>query len=63
MKKSFDGWDFVTFLKGHKKVIYSLVGYGVGLLTTNSEVIATGSAFVFASIISIAEYYYKKINY
>lgn len=58
--KSFKGWDFVTFIKGHKKVVYSLVGYLIGLLTTNSEVVATGSAFGFAAIISVAEYYYKK---
>ena len=61
-KSSFKGWNYVEFLKGHKKVVYSMVGYLIGLVTTNSEVVATGSAFAFASVLSIAEYYFKKIN-
>jgi len=60
--RSFDGWKIIEFLKGQKKTVLAAIGWILGYIFTSNEVIATGSAFVFAGLISILEYYFKKVD-
>ena len=59
---SFDGWKIIEFLKGQKKTVLAIIGWALAFIFTSNELIATGSAFVFAGIISILEYYFKKVD-
>lgn len=57
---SFKGFDLVKLIKGQRKTIVSLIGAGLGYLTTNNEIIAMGSALLFELIVESAIYYVKK---
>ena len=59
---SFKNWNIVQFLLGHKKTLITIIGAGLGYFFTNSELIATGSAFVFAALVSISEFYFKDVT-
>ena len=58
--RSFKGFKIIKLLKGQRKTIVALIGGIIGYLTTNQELIALGSAFVFECIVEVVIYWYKK---
>lgn len=60
--KSFEGWQLVEFLKGQKKTVIAAIGWVLGFILSNDEVIATGSAFIFAGLVAVGEYYFKQVD-
>ncbi len=60
--RSFKGFNVLELVKRQKKVIIGALGYLIGMLTTNNEMIASGSALAFGLIISSIEFYFKRVD-
>jgi len=60
---SMKGWDFLTYLKGSKKLVIALVGYILGYWITNEHTASVISAAVVERLYAITEYYIKRIEY
>jgi hypothetical protein len=60
MKKSFDGWEFWKFVKGRRRLALGAVGYALGLLVSDSQLVGALSAGIIEIVWGLGEYYYTK---
>lgn len=58
--KSWDGWELLLFLKGRKKLLITVIGFGLGYVISDNAVIATVSAALVEMGFSLLEYYLKE---
>jgi len=61
-KLSMFGWDLLTYVKKRKKTLVTMIGGVIGYLITGDELIALISAGLFEMLLSLAEYYLKRVN-
>ena len=59
---SFKTWDIITFFQGRKKLAVAAVGYVLGLLISDSQLVAGLSAGFIEMAFSVGEYYVKRIQ-
>lgn len=57
---SFEGWEFLKFLRGRKKLLIILIGSALGYIISDSILIASLSGPLADMIIGIAEFYAKE---
>lgn len=62
MSFSFEGWQLWKFIKGRKKTAITVVGFLLGYLISDSEVIGLVSAGLVEMGFAITEYYVKNYN-
>ena len=58
--RSFNGWDLWKFIKGRKRMILTLIAGGLGLIISDSIVVATVSGASTEIVFALGEYYFKK---
>lgn len=59
-KFSFTGWNFLTFLKGRKKLLVTAVGGVVGWITTQNPAYAAIAAGGAELLYALFDYYIKE---
>ena len=59
---SFEGFDFLEFLKGNRKAIVGGLAYLIGLAISDTQWIAFLSSGVFAAGYTLVEFYLKKVK-
>jgi len=61
--KSFDGWDIIEYIKGRRKSAITVIAAILGYFMTNDANVAFVSGLIIEMIVSIGEYYFKKVEY
>lgn len=59
---SFELWNLLAYIKGRKKGLVAIIGTALALLITDSELAALFSGLLFEGLISIAEFYFSKVE-
>jgi hypothetical protein len=59
---SLEGFEFLKFLKGNRKVIIAGAAYLLALVLTDTQLIGFLSAGFFSAAYSVIEFYLKKVE-
>lgn len=59
---SMAGWDLLTYVKGRKRGIIAAVAGVMAYAVSDSELAAVLSGVIVEGMLSIAEFYFKKVD-
>ena len=59
---SMELWSLLAYFKGRKEGVLALLGTAIALIIQDSGLVAVFSGLVFESIISVTEFYFRKIE-
>lgn len=59
---SLAGWDLLTYIKDRRKGVVALLAAGIAYAVSDNELAAILAGLVFEGLISVAEFYLKRIE-